>query len=251
MFSLGRNVGYDIRGILGFKQGKESFNNKQREAWEFAKKAIDQGIPCYGWELEMPEYYVILGYDDTGYYYSGPGCDFGKGPKPWQELGDTGIGLVEMYSVRPGQAADDARTVKEALEFALEHAEQKWAHTNYKAGLAGFDKWINTLEVGTANGDGMAYNTAVWAECRGFGTRFLREARARLNGKASVLLKDAAEQYEMVFQHLKRVAELFPMPSGNEIDDEERCNKAVAHLRNARNKEEVGLELLGKIVKAL
>ncbi len=97
----------------------------------------------------------------------------------------------------------------------------------------------------------MAYNTAVWTECRGLGTQFLREARRRLNGEVSVLLEDAAEQYDKVFHDLERVSGLFPFPPGNEINDEERRNKAVVHLRNARDNEEAGLGSLARIVEAL
>jgi len=252
---LGKNVGYKIDGVNVHKS-QGDFGDKQKEAWDLGRRSVDEGTPCYGWELEVPEFYVILGYDDTGYYYSGPGCDLGKGPKPWQELGDTEIGVIEMYSVRPGQAADDVKTVKEALEFALEHARNSGKSVDsftsrYKTGLDGYDNWINALEVGTADGLGMAYNTAVWTECRGFGTQFLREARGRLSGEAGALLEEATEQYGKVYQHLERVANLFPFPPGNEIDDEERCNKAVAHLRNARDNEEAGLELLEKIAIAL
>ena len=252
LFKLGENVGYKIDGVNAHKS-QGDFGDKQKEAWEFVRKSIDQGMPCYGWELEVPEFYVVLGYDDIGYHYSGPLCDSGKGPKPWQELGDTGIGVLEMFSVRPGQAADDGKTVKEALEFALEHAKSppKWIFPNYQAGLAGYDMWIHTVENGTADGHGMAYNTAVWAECRGFGAQFLREARGRLNGEVGVLLEDAAEQYGMVYQRLQRVADLFPFPPGNEINDEERRSKAAVHLRNARDNEEAGLESLERIAKAL
>jgi len=249
---LGENIGYKVDRVVAHKSD-EDFAEKLETAWENTRQAIDQDLPCYGWELEEPEFYVVLGYDDIGYHYSGPLCDLGKGPKPWQELGDTEIGVLEMYSVRPGQAADDAKTVKDALQFALEHAQnpEKWIFPNYRAGLSGYDLWIHTVENGTPTGHGMAYNTAVWTEGRGFGAQFLREARGRLNGEVSVLLEDAAEQYGMVFQHLQKVADLFPFPPGTEIDDEERRNKAAAHLRNARDNEEAGLELLERIVKAL
>jgi hypothetical protein len=250
LYKLGENVGYRIDEVVAHKS-QESFADKQKEAWDLVRRSIDEGIPCYGWELEIPEFYVVLGYDDIGYHYSGPLCDLGRGPKPWQELGDTEIGVIEIFSVRPGQAADDAKTVKEALEFALEHAGQKWVHSNYQAGIAGFDRWIEAVENGTADEHGMAYNTAVWAECRGFGAQFLREASGCLNGEVSVLLEQASEQYGRVFQHLQIVADLFPFPPGNEIDDEERRNKAAVHLRNARDSEETGLELLEKITRAL
>ena len=82
---LGKNVGYESDMVFATKTA-DDFAEKQRLAWERVKGAIDAGVPCYGWELEIPEYYVIQGYDNEGYYFSGPGCDEGKGPKPWQEL---------------------------------------------------------------------------------------------------------------------------------------------------------------------
>ncbi len=254
--TLGSNIGYETDGLFAAKPGAGDFAGKQEEAWEFVRKSIDQGMPCYGWELEIPEFYVVFGYDDIGYHYSGPLCDRGKGPKPWQDLGDTEIGIVEMDRVRPGRPADDAVTVRQALEFALEHARtpQKWTFPRYKAGLAGYDNWIRTLGDGTADRHGMAYNAAVWSECRGLGAQFLREARRRLDGEVSALLEDAAEQYDTVFQDLQEVANLFPFPpspEGAETDDEERRNKAVAHLRKARDNEEAGLGLLETIVAAL
>ena len=134
---------------------------------EKTREAIDQGLPCYGWELDIPEYYVVHGHDDKGYYFKGPLCESGKGPKPWNELGDTTIGVLEMYVVKPGTAADDVKTVKDAFEFALEHAKSsdKWVYPKYKSGLAGYDLWVTALQQGKADGFGTAFNAAVWAEC--------------------------------------------------------------------------------------
>ncbi|UCC16665.1 MAG: hypothetical protein JSU58_09925, partial [Dehalococcoidales bacterium] len=142
---------------------------------------------------------------------------------------------------------------KEALEFALEHSRgsEKWIYPNYRAGLAGYDTWIETLEEGIADGTGMSYNSMVWAECRGFGERFLREANRRINGEAGALLRDAADKYSEVYEHLVKVVELFPFPPGNEINDKKRCQKGAAHLKEARDNENAGLELLEKVVEVL
>jgi len=175
---LGNNIGYSIEGVCGWKSDKD-FALKQERAWEDTRRAIDEGLPCYGWELDIPEYYVVYGYDDKGYYFSGPKCDGGKGPKPWRELGNTDIGLLEMYTVRPGRSVEDAKTIREAVQFVLEHAESpaQWVFPKYKAGLAGFDTWIQALEEGKAHSWGMAYNSAVWHECRLLAARFLEEAK--------------------------------------------------------------------------
>jgi len=205
MFELGKNVGYDFAGVVSAHKSVIIMPEKQKEAWDMVRKCIDEGIPCYGWELEVPEFYVIKGYDNTGYYYSGLGADPIKGPKPWQELGNTNIGILGMVGVRRGQPADDATIVKEALEFALEHSnDKKWVLPKYNSGLAGYDKWIETIEKGEADGTGMSYNAAVWAECRDLGLQFLGEARRRINGNIRPLL---------VYKHLKisRQQKMYPL----------------------------------------
>jgi len=98
---LGRNIGYDISGVVAYKSNAD-FANKKKEAWDVVRKSIDEGLPCYGWELGIPEFFVITGYDDTGYYYNGPLNDPDPGYKPWRELGESNIGIIEMYSVRLG-----------------------------------------------------------------------------------------------------------------------------------------------------
>lgn len=254
MFALGKNIGYEfVNGVVGFKTNAD-FAEKQKEAWEKVRKSIDEGIPCYGWELEDPEFYVITGYDDSGYYYIGPGVESEKGPKPWQELGDTGIGIIEVYGLAQGQPADDATTVKEALEFALKHAQnpEEWIFPNYRSGLKGYDTWIETVEKGEAAGLGMAYNTAVWAECRALGLKFLDEAGQRLDGAVVPLLEEAAGCYFPVVENLSSLVKLFPMvPPDDGIAESERYKKALVYLKHAREAEEAGLKSLEEIVTVL
>ncbi len=254
LFKLGKNIGYEIDGVFGMKSA-DDFAEKQKLAWERVKSAIDQGLPCCGWELDIPEHYVIYGYDDTGYYFSGPGCSEGKGSKPWQELGDSGIGVLEVYLVKPGKAANDAQAVQEALAFALEHATSpaKWIFPEYKAGLAGYDTWIRALESGMADAHGTAYNTAVWTECRAYAVLFLKEAKERLEGRAAAAFDEAIERYQVVHENLQTVAEAFPfhgMEPGH-IKDQARIRRALDALRTARDAEAGGLEALQRIVNEL
>jgi hypothetical protein len=256
LFQLGKNLGYRLDGVFGFKH-QDDFTELQKRAWEHTQQAIDQGHPCYGWELEIPEYYVVYGYDDVGYYYSGPGCDEGKGPKPWQELGDTGIGVLELYSVWPGEAADDATTVKQALTFALEHAAspKEWIFEHYRAGLEGFDNWIRALQEGKASDMGMRYNTAVWLECRQNAVGFLEEAKERLAGRANALFEEALAHYTVVSENLGKVAEAYPWTFEASDEDalpvDDKSCTAVKALQAAREAEAAGLQTLQKIVQAL
>jgi hypothetical protein len=251
--TLGKNVGYESRGLSATRDDA-GFDEKRKLIWENTKLALDNGLPTYGWELDVPEYYVIYGYDDVGYYYSGPGCDDGAGPKPWRELGDTDIGVLEVYSILKGEAADDRTTVKEALAFALASAESpgKWVFPKYRAGIAGFDKWVKALEDGTAHSLGAAYNAVAWHECRESAVGFLKEAKERL-GEAGGPFDEAIAHYEVVAENLKKVAELFPLigRQPEHIQDEGRRAEAAEALRTAREAEERGLESLAKVAAAL
>jgi hypothetical protein len=251
---LGANVGYKEEIITAVKADRD-FEKKQELAWNTIKKAVDDGVPCYGWELDVPEFYVVYGYDDRGYYVSGPKCDEGKGPKPWREVGDTQIGCLEMYTVRRGEPAEDATAVKEALGFALEFAgsPKKWVYPKYAAGLGAYDLWIGALQNATADGWGMAYNAAAWGECRDFAHKFLREAAERFKGQVVAHFYKAAGHYKAVAENLKKVADAFPFftMKPEYIEDESRRRTAAEALQAARKAEASGLELLERLVGEL
>jgi hypothetical protein len=253
IFKLAKNAGCTIDGVISFKQHKD-FTDKQKIAWENTKQAIDNGFPCYGWELDIPEYYVVYGVDDIGYYFSGPLCIEGKGTKPWNKLGDSAVGVLEMYTVKPCKPSDDIHTVKDAIKSVLEHAKNpgKWIYPKYRAGLAGYDLWIKALETGTANDFGMPYNAEVWNECRKYAVEFLKEAKTRI-GKIASLFDEAIDHYEVVSENMKKVVSVFPFleRNPNHIKDEGRVRTALESLRQARSAEEAGLITLGKILKEL
>lgn len=259
LYDLGANLGYEGTCAFGGKH-EGNLPEAQKRAWEMVKNAIDQDLPCYGWELEIPEFYVICGYEDGpdgGYYYAGPGCDDGNGPKPWRELGDTGIGIVEVYAVKPGEAADDATIVREALGAALKHASnpKDWIFEGYRAGLEGYDNWIRALEEGKASDMGMRYNTGVWLECRQHAVGFLSDAKSRLAGRTGAPLDVALVHYRAVVDALGKVAEIYPWSYEASDEDalpvDDRSRAAVEALQAAQEAEAAGLAALAEIVRAL
>lgn len=199
---------------------------------------------------------MIYGYDEVGYYFSGAGANEGKGPKPWQELGDTGIGVVEMYAVSPVPAKEPAVVVKAAFQKVLEHASNPpdQIFENYASGLKGYDLWIKGLEAGKAGRFGMGYNAAVWAECRGFAVAFLEEASQRLGAKATDLFDEALDHYREVAQNLEAVSNVYPFEVMDEtilIEPDADCQKAVNQLQAARKAEDAGMVVLEKIAAVL
>jgi len=250
LFDLPLNLGFRVSGVYARNDNPAAFAAKQKEAWEHIRASLDKGIPCYGWELHAPEFYTIHGYDDVGYYFSGPGCDNGRGPKPWHEVGMSPIGVLEMYSIESCAPEPDERVVKDAFSFALEHAEnlEDWIFPGYRAGPPAYDLWAQALEDGTANRFGQGYNAAVWAECRENAVVFLKEARARLSGKADALFDEAIGHYTVVNTKLQALAKLHPFqpPSGNEAERVASPEGAVL-VREAGAAEEHGLALLAQL----
>ena len=250
LFDFPPNLGYSLVGIHGDK-GAPDFAAKQKAAWALVRGCVDLGIPCYGWELDVPEYYVVFGYDDVGYYYSGPMCDEGKGPKPWEELGDTDIGALDMYCVQASEATSDAQAVKNALSYAVQHAENRpeWTFPDYAAGQKGYAMWAEALEQGMADRFGHGFNAVVWAECREEAVNFLTEAKARLPGKADGLFDEAIGHYTIVRDKLKAVSEIHPF--AHEAEGKLKSPEAAKLVRQAAAAEQKGLRALAGIAASV
>ncbi|MBN1360087.1 MAG: hypothetical protein JW993_05825 [Sedimentisphaerales bacterium] len=250
---LGRNVGYQIESVDRYCPEKSDRREAQERAWDHVRRSIDDGLPCYGWELDIPEYYVIFGYDKTGYYISGPGCDEGAGPIPWQNLGTSEIGVVFVASVRRTEPADTRQSVRQAFSYALDlgHNRRKW--TDRVGGLQGYDLWIETLAQGHADRFGLGYNAAVWAECRRFAVEFLREVRQRFDDGLHALFDAATAQYEIVAQNLKAVSAACPFREcgSQHVKVDSRALDAVEALKRARDAEASGLDILADLIGAL
>jgi hypothetical protein len=253
MFGLLRNAGCSVRGVHGSRDERTLRESRER-AWALVRSSIDGGLPCYGWELEQPEFYVVAGYEGDGYLFTGPMTDGLSGPLPYDRLGESGIGVVEMYAVEAVPPADERRTVREALEAALRHAREpgRWRFEPYRTGPEAFDTWANALDSGRAVSVGAAYNAAVWLECRTFAVEFLKEAKERIGGDAAPLWDEAIARYEAVCRALETVQELYPFRPGlgeERLEPSETTAVAVEALRRARDAEVAGLEALGHLVE--
>ena len=251
---LGQNLGYKIDAVAGWPRDENAKGLPER-AWAFVRKAIEQGRPGFGWELEIPEFYLIYGYDDEGYYFSGPGCIEGKGPKSWETLGASEIGFLAVMSVSAQEKADDAHVVREALQFALEHSQSptKWIFPHYTAGPNAFEIWARALEEGRAGGLGMWYNTAVWAACRRMAVEFLTDVREHLGDGPRQQFDAAIVEYEAVSAALAEVSKLYPpfVQTGEETARGESAEKAAAALRRAFPREKAGVRALAEVLTAL
>jgi len=252
---LSKNLPFRIQGVAGPKATPELIE----KAWNYVHESVDQGYPCYGWHWE---WVLIKGYDNEGYIYSGNP----EPPKDWHKFGADAIGFLELYSVRPGEPASDAKTIRDALEFAVAWADspQKWAMEGYSGGLNAYDTWIKGLSSGKAGYKELTYHAAIWSECRNFAVQFLQEANTRTNGKYDKLFQSAIDSYKTVANCLTEVRDLAPFPgpvwSLNDKDEEEIKSRSIGYdlrksiidkLKKAREAEASGIETFREIIIAL
>jgi hypothetical protein len=226
---------------------------KQREAWDYVRRSLDRGVPCYGWELDVPEFYTIHGYDETGYHYTGPPLYESAGPKPWQEPGVNENGGPEMYAVELCEPAPDATVVRDALSAALEHARtpEQWTVGPRSFGPRAYDTWADALDSGTADRFGLGYNGAVWAECRTQAVAFLEEAKQRLPGRADAAFDEAIGHFEVVRDRLAELSRLYPFkPDSGEAELVTSPAGAVL-AREAGSGERAGLAVFERLVAVI
>ncbi|MBD3370656.1 hypothetical protein GF402_09865 [Candidatus Fermentibacteria bacterium] len=247
ILELSPNVGIRQTNLFG-EVGKDDPRGLRKQAWQMVRGAIDDGRPCFGWELDIPEFYVIYGYDEEGYFFSGPMCDGGKDPKPWKKLGDSEIGVLEVYCCEPCQPASDEATVKQALQAALRHADDADGLTfeGYNSGPRAFEAWRESIEDANELPWGVAYNTEVWSECRYFAAKFTEMAADRLGSGLSTDLERVSKLYSRVQSSLLEVGEVYPFhgPDENpEVDDGGR-RRAVRALTEAYDAERKAVEVL-------
>jgi hypothetical protein len=251
LWRLARNLGVRVEGISVSKHQEPGFRECQQQAWDLVRDAINRGVPCYGWELAIPEFACIHGYDETGYYFSGPGAGDDAGPKPWAEVGDTGIGVLSLHTVELSDPTPVEQAVGEALDFALTASTAGEWKRGYSLGLPGYDAWAASVEQGTAGRFGQGYNAACWAECRGEAVSFLRQAKQRLAGRADAAFDEAMLHYAAVHSGLKALEALAPFHVPEGEGERFQSAEAAALLRGAKASEERGLEALAEVRDAL
>jgi len=246
---LGANVGWTTKQIVAFKEA-DDFPVRQREAFDMVCAHLDEGLPCWGWEMPIPEYYVIAGYTDEGYLTSGPGRSPADDAVPWQGVGGD-IGVLEVAACSLCDPAPDDVVVREALALALEFSEGLHAHDNWTMGLGAFDLWAKALDEGIADRFGLGYNSECWAECRGQAADFLVEARGRLPGLADALFGEAAGHYTTVHEKLVAVRDLYPFKHDCEGEEQVQDSAAADLIREAKVAEEAALTGVRSLLSAL
>jgi hypothetical protein len=236
LYELAPNLGFRVVGFnISRKAAGDNFPARQREAWDMVRAAIDRGQPCYADRVYwMPDYALLNGYDDVGYYYVGEAQS--GGPTPWQKLGTEDIEVLDVWRVELCEGKPDDQVVRAALETVLARAATPHGWTMNKDQASGpwaFDLWADELASGHALRDSHAYNACFWAEYREMAVAFLEEAKRRLPGRCDAAFDEAIGHYRVVRDRLAAVAKLTPNRDDANWTDTLRSPESAELIRQA------------------
>lgn len=252
------NLGYNCKSI-GEPNLTPPSPQQLQEALLFVQSSIDNGIPALAWDLFVPEFGIIYGYDDRQQLLN---CkDTAEdGLLPYYKLGRGRIGELFVLGVIDTFEVDETVALRGALDMIIEHAfkhQPRHDEEPYRNGLAGYEAWIQAFLSQSVEVIGNAYNALVVSDAREYAYRFLAGlAEKRFNDSSiwqeiSRLAAAAAEHYREVARNLAEIRKLFPFPQGGTPNDPKIAQIAIKLLEQALATEERGIQQLQAMQRTL
>lgn len=237
-------LGLDFE-VIDFSKGEGDLAAKQREAFVKVKQALVENHPVFGWELGIPEYYLIAGTDENAYQY----FDFDGSIKhcPWDSIATSEIGMAEFCILKREKPLEPVEQAKAAFKFLDRYAADpaSYALEGYTMGNPAYDMWIKALSDGKADPWGLGYNSRVWAEARSHALGFIGQLKTLLEDEAEIsLLDSAASDFKIVADDLAQLCKLYSFPPQEQDQTPEKTAKAIELLTQAKAAEAAGVEAL-------
>jgi hypothetical protein len=252
------NLGFDTRCVGGPTEIPPTPEELER-ALELIQWSLDRGVPLLAWDLFVPEFGIIYGYDDEARTLR---CrDITKdGELPYEKLGRGQVHELYVMAVTGMKLVGKRTMLHGALRMAVSHAREqgyKREHSPYRNGLAGYDAWIEAFGKRNVEAYGNTLHGMYIYDQRLFAAEFLKRIADEIQGEApeerllKMLAGQASVQYDNVADRLAEFVARFPFPKGGDPNDPVQASAAIRHLSEARAEEEKGVELLEEMLKVL
>lgn len=219
------------------------------QALEVIHRSIDRGYPVLSWDLFIPEFGLIYGYDDEQrLLHAGDNCGHDQ-TIPYEHLGR---GLIEeLFVLAIDETVDvDPRTMLTgAIRMALAHyrGEEEGCGGSI-SGLAAYAAWQEAFQKGTIEPNGNAYTTAVAHNARQSASLFWDEIADTWTDPAfdeiRPTIREAADLYRQMAETYAELCRLFPFPAGGEPNDPTQGRRTVEFLQSIEKQERQAVALL-------
>lgn len=220
------------------------------------QQSIDKGIPAISFDLFVPEFGLIYGYDDLKQLFHAKDASK-EGAISYSDFVEN-RDMLWVTTISESLPHSKYETLRMALDMIVDHARgREWQDIfaeHYRIGLQGYDAWISCMQLRKADPFGNAYNVAVVSDAREFAVQFLRELVIRWNGDNIVertvrkMAAEAAAHYSKSAAAMVEMRELFPFPHGGRPDDPTVADRSVELLRAAKEAEVHGIEVLEQLL---
>lgn len=218
--------------------GEDAVEEERREtAIGIIRASIERGIPAVAWDIGVPEWGLIVGYDDAARTFATL-CVAGAGEMPYDRLGRREIPILSVLTVSERTDKPQEQILKDTMKLALSHLRgEEWCEN--ACGLSAYPALIRHFE-GEFNPDiswNMEYFLGTFGELKDYARRYFEKygqsALAGLYSKVACAWRDA-----------------FDVKAAEDIAKPEVREKIAALLRTAQQKEEEAAAVMGGLLGA-
>jgi hypothetical protein len=200
--------GYSCTHILRLWEQENMEAERREQAHEAIISAVDDGRPPIVWDIGVPEWGLIAGYDDEKQEYATIDCRGIEGCMPYAQLGKREIPILAVTIPDKPTGESLYALAPRTLAMAICHAyglEISWGNAT---GLAAYPAWAALMKSVDQTGFNSQYYAGIYAYLRSCAAAYLYYLAAH-----NVKFTPAAEAYARIATQLKAVSDARNDPS--------------------------------------
>ena len=221
---------------VGRYWGQDDIEKQKRlEAISIIKKSIDNGIPAISWDIGVPEWGLITGYDDETQIFSTLAINasqadptsaaYDETQMPYDTLGKRELPLLSVLTITGASGKSKEKILKDTMKIAVEHlTSMEWCE-NAK-GLDAYPALIKHFE-GEFNPDtswNMEYFLGTYSGLKYYAWRYFEKIKQ----------KQLAEIYKSIYDSWYRA---FQIKTSEDASDPAAMGKISSLLKSAHESE--------------
>lgn len=215
--------------------GEDAIEEERRlAALDVVRRSVDRGIPAVAWDIGVPEWGLLIGYDDETETLATFTCEGKESTMPYAELGKRDIPILALLAVTGKTDRSDEQITRDAMRSAVAHMKGfEWCDNAkgleaYPAFLAALEKYLGDQSFSTE------YYLGTYASLRYYAWKFF-EKRG---------YSELASLYQSIYTSWKRAYDA--NKAGAKLS--ENRTAILGEIGKAYEKEKAAVALLETIV---
>ena len=213
--------------------GEEQFEETRRlQALNAIRASVDAGVPAVAWDIGIPEWGLVTGYDDeAGLLYALPVNAGEPHAMPCDALGRREVPILSVLTVTGASEKPKEAILMDTMRLAVQHLTGREWCENQK-GLAAYDALIRVFSERweTASSWNAEYFLGTYGALKEYAWKYFEKSGER----------ELAELYRAVFESWMRAFSL--LKTGGEKED--AAAEIAKLLRSARDSESQAVEIM-------